>query len=77
MRGFEGTNLAHKDTVINGFPQSDYSFEKKQMDTLYMVHGRLIIQDSNVWFFNYMSKVPLTNNALKSRDRFFKSIKIK
>ena len=77
VRGFEGTNLARKDTIINGLPQSDYSFEKKQMDTLFIVHGRLIIQDSNVWFFNYMSKIPVTNNALKSRDRFFKSIQIK
>ena len=77
VRGFEGTNLARKDTIINGLLQSDYSFEKKQMDTLFIVHGRLIIQDSNVWFFNYMSKIPVTNNSLESKDRFFKSIQIK
>lgn len=74
VRGFQGNNLVHKDTIIQDWVQSDLSFEAKLTDTPYMIYCRLIIQDSNLVFMNYMAKLPMTKQSIKDKDHFFKSI---
>lgn len=77
VRGINGNKLIHKDTIINELALNDFSFEVEQKDTLFIIYGRLIIQDTNLLIFNYKSKIPITNRSLKDKDRFFESIKIK
>lgn len=77
MRGFSGNKLTHKDTIIHGLVQSDFSFEFKKKDRLFIVYGKLIIQENNLLFLNYSSKIPITNKSIKEKDHFFKSIQFK
>lgn len=72
--GFQGANLVHKDTIMQDWVQSDLNFEVKLTDTPSIIYCRLIIQDSNLVFINYMAKLPLTKQSIKDKDHFFKSI---
>lgn len=77
VRGFNGYKLMHKDTIIKQLVQSDFTFEIDQNDTLSIIYGRLIIQDSYLLFFNYKTKLPINSSSIINKDDFFNSIKYK
>ena len=75
MKGFNGSKLISKEKEINELAQSEFNFEFEKKDTLFVLYGRLIIQDTNLIFIGYKTKLPSTNNSIKNKDEFFKSIK--
>ena len=77
MRGFNGRKLIQEEKIINGIAQGNFSFEVEIMDTLFMIYGRLIIQDTNFLILNYKTSMQITNRSIKEKDIFFKSIQFK
>jgi len=75
VKGFNGIKLTSEEKEINGLAQSEFNFEFEKKDTLFVLYGRLIIQDTNLIFIGYKTKLPSTNRSIKNKDDFFKSIK--
>ena len=79
VRAINGRDLIHKEIhkekSINGIAQGDFRYEAEIKDSLFIVFGRLIIQDTNLLFLNYRSKMPVTMSSIKEKENFLKSIK--
>lgn len=70
-------DLTSKEKEINGVAQSDFNFKFEENDNLFILYGRLIMQDTNFIWLGYRTKLPSTNGSIKNKDKFFKSIKYK
>jgi hypothetical protein len=77
-RGFASSTVidpTSKEKEINGLAQSEFNFNFEENDNLFILYGRLIIQDTNLILFGYKTKFPSTNGSIKDKDEFFNSVK--
>jgi len=76
IKPYNGKKISSTENVKNGISQSDFSFEFERDDTSFVSFARLVLIDNVLLIFSYETTMPIENSSIKTKDRFFKSVRI-
>jgi len=77
INGFNGQQISIDKPKTEKLLSNEFSFEYSRNDSSFISHSQMILSDEEMIIIMYETLKPETDQAIKEKDEFFKSLEIK